>query len=156
MTTMNPCPFCGSDKVIEAKEMQSNEYSTYASCENCGAKGPFSRHDPHEANLAWNKRQKATNDNENIDWESIAKAQSSALLTCMNCLKAKGSGFGFVGWIDKETKQFNSKHWREIVADALEKMPGVKVDRDLCHALDLPKKQRDKFFRERELKEPKQ
>ena len=47
------------------------------------------------------------------------------------------------------------KHWREIVADAMEKHPGVKIDRELYHSLDLPKKQREAFCkREEEMTHP--
>ena len=89
------------------------------------------------------------NKEEEPNWENVAKCLHKALSTCMNNLKSPPGSSGMIGRFS-ENGEFNMKHWREEVADALERFPGCKVDRDACHALDLPKKQRDAFFKERD------
>lgn len=83
------------------------------------------------------------------DWKSVSVHLFRALNMCMNHMKAPVGSTGCIGSFDKETGSFNSRHWREIVADALEKFPGCTVDREACHALDLPKRQREQFIKER-------
>lgn len=85
---------------------------------------------------------------DNTDWKSVAKSSHKALTMCMRHLKAPVGSSGVIGEIQKDGT-FKIRHWREIVADALEKFPGCKVDREACHALDLSKKNKDKFFSDR-------
>lgn len=85
---------------------------------------------------------------ERDDWKNIASEMFSALRMCMTCLKAPPGSAGFIA----NTETRDMKHWREIVADAMEKHPGVKIDRELYHSLDLPKKQREAFCKSRRKK----
>lgn len=78
------------------------------------------------------------------DWKKIALHLSGRLAWVIQHIQAKGTGTVF------NTKTGELKHWKEDLADALEMMPNTKVDRDAMHALELPKKQRDKFFKDRE------
>ena len=68
-----------------------------------------------------------------------------ALRMCMTCLKAPPGSAGFVA----NTTTRDMKHWREIVADAMEMFPGVEIDRELYRSLDLPKRQREAFCKSR-------
>lgn len=85
---------------------------------------------------------------ERDDWKNIAGEMLGALQMCMTCLKAPPGSAGFIA----NTETRDMKHWREIVADAMEKHPGVKIDRELYHSLDLPKKQREAFCKSRRKK----
>lgn len=81
-------------------------------------------------------------------WKNIASEMFSALRMCMTCLKAPPGSAGFIA----NTETRDMKHWREIVADAMEMFPGVEIDRELYHSLDLPKKQREAFCKSRRKK----
>lgn len=83
------------------------------------------------------------------DWKDVSIHLFRALSMCMNNLKAPHGSSGHMGSFDKKTGAFNTRYWREIVADALEKFPGCTVDRDAAHAQDLPKKQRLEFMKKR-------
>lgn len=48
----------------------------------------------------------------------------------------------------KDGTTMDLQHWKEYFADAVEMWPGVKVDRELMHALSLPKKQQEKRVKE--------
>ena len=65
------------------------------------------------------------------------------VLFALQNLKAPGTGSIY----NSATGEF--RHWKTRFADTLEKMPGVKVDREAMFALDLPKAQRAKFFKAR-------
>lgn len=41
-----------------------------------------------------------------------------------------------------------ARHWRDDFADALEMIPGFKVDREMSRLMDRPAKQRDKAIAE--------
>lgn len=77
------------------------------------------------------------------DWKAIAVALWHDVHFAAENLKAPGSGM----LLNSTTGEF--RHWKERFADTLELMPGVTVDREAMHALDLPKRQRVKFFKER-------
>lgn len=78
------------------------------------------------------------------DWKEIAITLWRDVNFAAANLKATGSGILY----NPDTG--TSRHWKERFADSLELMPGVTVDRDAMHAMDLPKKQRLKFFKDRE------
>ena len=86
---------------------------------------------------------------DNTDWKSVAKSLHDALSMCMKHLKSPVGSSGMVGTFKKDGT-FKMRHWREIVADALEKYPGTKIDREACHSIDMSKKNRVKFWKERE------
>ena len=85
----------------------------------------------------------------NTDWKSVATTLHESLSMCMRSLKAPVGSSGMIGIMQKDGS-FEIKHWRERVADALEKFPGCKIDREACHALDMSKKNKYKFFCDRE------
>jgi hypothetical protein len=78
------------------------------------------------------------------DWKEIAITLWRDVNFAAANLKAAGSGILY----NPETG--TSRHWKERFADSLELMPGVTVDREAMHAMDLPKKQQLKFFKDRE------
>lgn len=78
------------------------------------------------------------------DWEAIARTLWQKVHFAVQHLKSTGTGL----LVDYKTGE--PQHWKDDFADALELRPGVKVDREAMHAMDLPKKQRDKFFKDRE------
>lgn len=78
------------------------------------------------------------------DWKEIAITLWHDVNFAAANLKATGSGILY------NPTTGTSRHWKERFADSLELMPGVVVDREAMHAMDLPKKQRLKFFKDRE------
>lgn len=48
--------------------------------------------------------------------------------------------------MDTSGQEYSTRHWKEEMADVMELIPGVKVNREAMHAMDLPKKQRDKWI----------
>lgn len=84
---------------------------------------------------------------ERDEWKNIASEMFSALRMCMTCLKMPPGSAGFIA----NTETRDMKHWRDIVADAMEKFPGCTVDREVYYALDLPKRQRDAALRKKRL-----
>lgn len=74
------------------------------------------------------------------DWKAIAQALAQRVDFAMRLLKAQGSGM--VGTFDDEAEDVPLQHWREYFADALEMIPGVRVDREMIHTFDLPAKER--------------
>lgn len=76
------------------------------------------------------------------DWKEIAlKLWQDVNFAAAN-LKSPGGVLIYC----EETK--TSRHWKDRFADSLELLPGIEVDREAMHALDLPKKERIKFFKE--------
>lgn len=78
------------------------------------------------------------------DWEAIAMTLGRDVIFALNHLKAPGSPMIY------NREKGEMRHWRERFADSLEMIPEVKVDREAMHALDLPAKERRKFFKDRE------
>ena len=85
------------------------------------------------------------------DWQAIAWKLAKKVNFALANLKPK-SGTGLIMTGSPGDKEYGLKHWKEEFADALELYPGVEVDREAMHACDLPKKERDKFFKDREAK----
>jgi hypothetical protein len=126
------CQFCNSPESIEGKG--TFNCGSYRS-EHCGFRSA-------ECQLG-EKILKITKERD--DWKNIACEMFKALRMCMTCLKAPPGSAGFVA----NTTTRDMKHWREIVADAMEMFPGVEIDRELYHSLDLPKRQREAFCKSR-------
>lgn len=84
------------------------------------------------------------------DWKDIATKMAQKVYFALNHLKVAGSGVMMT--VDKDGNYQNARHWKEDFADTLELLPGLKVDREAMHALDLPAKQRRKFFNDRNAK----
>lgn len=129
------CKFCNSPESIEGNG--TFNCGSYRS-EHCGFRSAECQLGEKILNLT----------KERDDWKNIASKMFSALRMCMTCLKAPPGSAGFIA----NTETRDMKHWREIVADAMEKHPGVKIDRELYHSLDLPKKQREAFCKSRRKK----
>ena len=80
------------------------------------------------------------------DWKNIAGKLMRQCEFALAALKADG----WTGELmDTSGPTCTTRHWKEYMADTMELIPGVKVDRQAMHACSLPKKQRDKFFRDR-------
>lgn len=71
------------------------------------------------------------------DWKAIAVALWHKVSFAVANFELKGPG------VVIDTKTFEMRHWKDDFADALELMPGVKVDRDKLHE-EKPKKRRKK------------
>ena len=80
------------------------------------------------------------------NWRNIAWQLMRQCEFALSKLKANG-------WtgelIETNGPTITTRHWKEYMADTMELIPGVKVDREAMHACSLPRKQRDKFFRDR-------
>lgn len=77
------------------------------------------------------------------DWETIARTLWGKVYFAIQYLKSNGTGTLY------DHKTGIVQHWKDDFADALELRPGFKIDREGMHAMGLPKKQRDKFFKDR-------
>lgn len=82
------------------------------------------------------------------DWKMIAGEMYARLKMAVTSLKAKDDSGGFI--IDMDTGK--ETHWKDYFADAMELIPGVKINREVMHAYSLPRKQREKFFADLEKK----
>ena len=71
------------------------------------------------------------------DWEEIALALAQRVnfaITNLSC-----NGYGMIN-----VKPFNVQTWREYMADGLEMIPGVAIDREMLATLELSPAQRKK------------
>lgn len=78
------------------------------------------------------------------DWKAIALHLGQQVNFAITYLSPK-SGSGLI----LNTNTGETQNWKERFADALERIPGVKVDREAMHALSLPARERRKFFKDR-------
>lgn len=76
------------------------------------------------------------------DWKSIAEVLAQRVMFAIDHLK--GEGAGVVGDLSKPSSEW--QHWRDYFADAIEMIPGVKIDRELMHIRNLPRSKRDKAY----------
>lgn len=75
--------------------------------------------------------------NNTTDWKAVALALGQRVnFAVMHC-DCKGPGL-----LDIETG--NITPWRDYMADGMEMIPGVKVDREIMHTMGLPKSKRKK------------
>lgn len=72
------------------------------------------------------------------NWKEIATGLAQRIDFAMRHLKANGSGL----MLDMNTGK--SQSWREYMADGMELFPGVVVDRELMHLLDIPRSRQRK------------
>ena len=86
------------------------------------------------------------------DWKAIASELAGHVLFAIQYLKA-ASGSGMVGNFDENPLRL--RHWREPMADTLEKIPGVSVDREAMKLLDLPQSKYRKALSELEARRDK-
>ena len=85
-----------------------------------------------------------------VDWESIARKLMHKCIFAVERLQP----YGWTGELIKSHDPFETIHWKEDFADAIELVPGVSVDREAMHAMSLPRKQREKFFADRKKAKP--
>ena len=79
------------------------------------------------------------------DWKEIALALARRVNFAVTNLSCKGYGM-----LDLETRKFQS--WREYMAEGLEMLPGIVVDREILATLELSPAQRKKAQAEIEAK----
>ena len=70
------------------------------------------------------------------NWKEIAMQLAQRVNFAVQHLKGSG------GLLDTETG--NIKGWRDYMAEGIEMVPGVKVDREILATLDLPPQKRRK------------
>ena len=75
------------------------------------------------------------------DWEKIALALAKRVNFAVQHCTCKGGGL-------LDTKSMNLISWREYMVEAMEMLPGVKVDREVLAAMDLPPAKRKKALAE--------
>lgn len=73
-------------------------------------------------------------------WKDVALTLARQVNFAINYLVPRGGGSGILF----NVKTGEQRHWKEDAADALEKIPGVKIDREVMHLMSLPNKQRSK------------
>lgn len=129
------CQYCNSPESIEGKG--TFNCGSYRS-EYCGFRSAECQLGEKILNLT----------KERDDWKNIASEMLGALQMCMACLKAPPGSAGFIS----DSELCKMKHWRDIVADAMEMFPGCVVDREVYRALDLPKRQRNVILKRKGLK----
>ena len=81
-----------------------------------------------------------TEESKEPDWKAIAEELAKHLVFTVENLRAVGSGLLRRGGV--------IKHWKEHFADSLDKVPGVKIDREIMHAYSLPERERNKRFKQ--------
>lgn len=84
------------------------------------------------------------------EWKEIALGLVRECNFAIGHLKSKG-----LGMIMVSQDPLQVRHWKEVMADAMEKFPGIKVDREAMMAIDLPKKDFEKWKRDRAKREQK-
>ena len=81
-----------------------------------------------------------TTDKDDADWKAIALALAQRVNFAMRHLKCDGSGV--IGNLEKPTSEW--QHWTRYMAEAMEMIPGVKIDYEMLDTMALPKAQRKK------------
>lgn len=81
--------------------------------------------------------------NNETDWKEIAMQLAQRVNFAVTQLHCKGSG-GFM----LNTKTMAMTHWRDYMADGLEMVPGVEIDREMMQTFDLPMNKRKKAQKE--------
>lgn len=82
------------------------------------------------------------------NWKDIAMQLGQRVNFAISHLKADGAGV--LADLNKPSDQW--QHWRDYMADALEMIPGVTVDREMMHTFGLPLTKRRKAQAEIEKK----
>lgn len=79
------------------------------------------------------------------DWKKIAHELAARCVFVVTYIRQAGdSGLVF------NTKTGDSRHWRDYVAEGIEMMPGVTVDREKLALMGLPRVKRGKALAELE------
>jgi len=77
------------------------------------------------------------NDTQEVDWKSIAMALGQRVNFAVQSCDCKGGGM-----LNLETGKVTG--WRDYMAEALEMIPGVVIDREIMATLHLPTAKRKK------------
>ena len=85
----------------------------------------------------------ADNTPDSADWKAIATALGQRVNFAVRNLDCKGAGV--IGNFDKPSSEW--QHWRDYMADGLDQFPGIIVDREILHTLNLPKREQKKAQR---------
>ena len=72
------------------------------------------------------------------DWKAVALALAQRVNVAVTQLDVKGDTY----LLGPEAGEMI--HWRDYMADGLEMIPGVKVDREIMHTMGLPRSKRKK------------
>lgn len=72
------------------------------------------------------------------DWKAIAMELAKRVNFILTQVEGGKAGFLI------DNKNGGTRHWRDYMADGLEMIPGVKVDREFMHTMDLPQSKRKK------------
>lgn len=75
---------------------------------------------------------------EEPNWKEIAMALGQRVNFAITHMKCDGAGV--IADLDRPASEW--QHWRDYMADAMEMIPGVKVDREVLHTLNLPRSKR--------------
>ncbi len=75
------------------------------------------------------------------DWKEIAIALARECRFVIEQIHSRDA----TNVINTTTGEF--RHWKESIMDAVELIPGIKYDREAVHALSLPRKEREKWFK---------
>ena len=76
--------------------------------------------------------------NNATDWKAVAMELAKRVNFILTQVEGGKAGFLI------DNKNGGTRHWRDYMADGLEMIPGVKVDREFMHIMDLPRSKRKK------------
>jgi hypothetical protein len=77
---------------------------------------------------------------DDTDWKAIALALAQRVNFAMGNLKCEGSGL--LGNLEKPSSEW--RHWTRYMAEAMEMIPGTKVDFEMLDTMALPRAKRKK------------
>lgn len=76
------------------------------------------------------------------DWKAIAIALGKECRFVVEHIHSRDASCTI------NTATGETKHWKDSIMDAIEMIPGIKYDREAVYALSLPRKERDKWFKQ--------
>ena len=83
---------------------------------------------------------------QDTDWKKIALELAQRVNFAVSNLKAPGSGM--IGNFSPGASDVSMQHWMDYFAEAMEMIPGVKVDREVMMVNNLPPSKRKKAWAE--------
>jgi hypothetical protein len=88
------------------------------------------------------------------DWKAIAEALARRVEFAIRHMVPGHGATGTVFTLGDKTEIKDRQSWQDYFADALEMMPGLKVDREVAHAFQLPRRERNKWFKKNRPEKP--
>lgn len=76
------------------------------------------------------------------NWKEIAEQLAQRVNFALGALHSRNSG------LLMNVKTGQARHWREYMADGLEMIPGITVDRELSMTFELPRSKQRKAQKE--------